>query len=89
MTLSVFIGTSSLFVSFLLLLWLSGLFIRLGNGRFVHFQRFFFLQSVSYGLAVASLMTTLPVLLLVGRILTPLSFAYLVWGMTRRAEEGP
>ena len=84
MSLPAYIGFLSLVVSLGMILGLHGLFQTIGNGRFVHFRRFFVLQAAAYGAAAASVFTGDAILLAVARVLTPISYAYLFWGMTRR-----
>ena len=83
MSLPVYIGFLGLLISFGIILGLHGLFYTIGNGQFLHFRRFFALQAVAYGAAAVSVLTGDILLLAIARILTPISYAYLFWGMKR------
>jgi len=86
MSLPALVGFLSLVSSLGMILALYGLFRVLGNGRYVHFRRFFAFQAVAYGAAAVSVLTGDIRLLAVARVFTPISYLYLFWGMTRHEE---
>jgi hypothetical protein len=83
MTAFALVGTISLGLSLSMILWLCALFARLGNGRFLHFRMFFGIQAVLYASAVLGTATSSVWWVTLARLLTPISYVYLVWGMRR------
>lgn len=81
------LGVVSLVVSCGLIVALYMLFLGMGNGRYRHFRRFFLLQAVAYIAASLSVPLDNALLLVAARVLTPISYAFLFFGLTRVRDE--